>query len=198
MALFEDKGTYVSVSPDLKLISEFNEIIKRDKGSEGDSQGRRKLRASREFAYIYHFNDYRSPYQRYSEKERHERLKKDLDLGEKWDVDSVIRVAQQKYIELNHTPAIQALMEARQTLNTSAEVNRKIREQIMRVMDEDELDPETLQQANNLLEKTLDNNTKIPKVLTQIEGMEEKVKKQEQESGSIQGSEEKGYFEDYD
>lgn len=196
MGLFKDNGTHVTVSEDLKIINEFHEIIKRDKGSEGDSQGRKKLRATREFAYIYHMNDYSSPYQRYSEKERLNRLRNDLRLGENWEPDEVIRAAEQKYIELNQTPAIQSLVEARQTLNTSADVNRRIRYQIEDITSNDDLTAERLLEVNELLGKTLENNKKIPQVLEKINNLEDQVKKEEQNSAGIRGGDQLGYFED--
>jgi hypothetical protein len=194
MSLFKDEGQYITIDPEIKAISEFDEIVKRDKGSQGDAQGRKKQQAMRELAYIYHMNDYRSPYQRYSQKERFTKLLEDLKLGSDWKPDQAIKNAENKYIELNETPAIASLKEARQTLNTSAHVNRRMRDQIIELTQSD--DPDTLTTANELLTKTLTNNEKIPKVLDQIEKTEEKVRKQEQESGSIQGSEEKGFFED--
>jgi hypothetical protein len=196
MSLFKDEGQHIVIDPEIKLIGAFNELIKRDKGSKNDAQGRKKLQATRELAYVYHNNDYRSPYQRYSDKERFTMLVQDLNLGEDWKPDQKIIDAENKYQELNETSAIQSLKEARQTLNTSAQVNKKMREQIIELANSD--DPETLSSANDLLTKTLQNNEKIPKVLKQIETTEEKVRKQEQESGTIQGSEEKGYFEDPD
>ena len=47
-----------------------NEIIARDKGSEGDYRGDKKLQARREFTFIYHFVGFRSKYRKYGDVER--------------------------------------------------------------------------------------------------------------------------------
>jgi hypothetical protein len=43
------------------LIPEFNAILKADKGSVGDSEGRKKLKARKQLAYVYFMVDFRSP-----------------------------------------------------------------------------------------------------------------------------------------
>lgn len=55
----------------IMLIPAFAELIRRDKGSPGDTQARRKLRATKEFTYIYFYKDFSSPLYDYDEEQRH-------------------------------------------------------------------------------------------------------------------------------
>src|SRR5512133_3692778 len=106
------EGGRVSIAPELQKIQAFKDIIQRD-------TDRAKRGASNELAYVYFIADYRSPYLKYSEKERHAKLVRDLRLGEDWKQDKVIQAAIDKYRELNETPAMRTLRIVKETLTTS-------------------------------------------------------------------------------
>lgn len=73
MKLFVMEGFTVVVDPELRKIGAFRDLIAEDKN-------RDKKNATDWFAYIYHYCDYKSPYQMYHEEERHIRILKDLKL----------------------------------------------------------------------------------------------------------------------
>jgi len=91
-------------APEVADIPEFRALVKRDKGSPGDSQGRKKQRAARELAYIYHMSSYESPYRVYEEDLRRDLLQKDVfhDMPE-WKEDKLVREALSKYEELSQS-----------------------------------------------------------------------------------------------
>lgn len=63
MRLFEIDETH-NVRPNkewIALIPEFANLLKRDKGSPGDGEGRKKLKARKELSYIFFFCDFASP-----------------------------------------------------------------------------------------------------------------------------------------
>lgn len=101
--LFELKQGSISLAKDeVLLIPEFQFIYKRDKGSPGDSEGRKKLRAFKEFSYIYYIADIDSPCnaQGMKGREAHEFAVRNSGLETKYKPDDHIKGAIKKYKEL--------------------------------------------------------------------------------------------------
>ena len=86
------------------VIKEFAKLleIERNKTKE-DKTGKKKLRAFKEFTYIYLFFDWESPYFQYPEQERHEEALKDSGLTEAEFNDLTFRCACQKYQEIQES-----------------------------------------------------------------------------------------------
>ena len=100
-----EDGLVVQISPLTLEIGEFKALIKRDRGSTGDSQGRKKLQAKRDLAFVYFFSDLESPYTSYAEDAREEHLGRDLGYPEGWNLegDEQLASAVEKYIEINRS-----------------------------------------------------------------------------------------------
>lgn len=98
--------------PSIVEITEFRDLIRRDRGSKGDSQGRKKLRAVKELAYIYHMVDHRSPYSTYDEDLRREEVINDLFKDEDWEPDDTVMDAYHKYAEMIESPLVKLLKSA--------------------------------------------------------------------------------------
>jgi len=106
MRLFEIDETH-NVRPNrawIDLIPEFHALLKRDKGSKGDSQGRNKLRARKELAYIYFLCDFGSPIRDWREDEKKKEALYYAGL-EAEDIDEVVETAIKKYVDLQHRAA---------------------------------------------------------------------------------------------
>lgn len=101
MRLFEiDEDRQVSLNRIwIGLIPEFNTLLKRDKGSEGDYRGSKKLKATREFTFIYFFTDFSSPIRDWEDDERKKEALYYSSLTEK-DLDEAVWTAQAKYFQL--------------------------------------------------------------------------------------------------
>lgn len=101
MKLFEiDETHQVQLNREwMMLIPEFAEIIKRDKGSPGDSRGTNKLRARKEFTFIYFTTDFSSPIRDWANEEREKEALYYAGLEPK-DIDEKLRIAQEKYLEM--------------------------------------------------------------------------------------------------
>ena len=84
MRLLEiDKNTEfgVQISAEARLIKPVQRLIKRDRGSDGDNQGRKKLRAKRELAFVFFYVDVAdSPYAKLDEDVKVEQLMDFLQL----------------------------------------------------------------------------------------------------------------------
>lgn len=86
------------------VIKEFAKLleVERNKIKE-DKTGKKKLRAFKEFTYIYLFFDWESPYFQYPEQERHEEALKDSGLTDTEFNDLTFRCACQKYQEIQES-----------------------------------------------------------------------------------------------
>lgn len=84
----------------IMLIPEFKTIIHSDKGSTGDNDGRKKLKARKQFAYIYFMLDYKSPIESWQFAKKHEEALKYTSLKEADVSDAKFKDAYNKYEEL--------------------------------------------------------------------------------------------------
>lgn len=97
MKLFEidDTDNTVLLNKEwIMMVPELNELIKRDKRSEGDYRGEKKLQARREFTYIYFYVDFASPLRDWGEEEKHKESLKYAGLDK---VDTVVMKARDHY-----------------------------------------------------------------------------------------------------
>lgn len=97
MKLFEidDTDNTVLLNKEwIMMIPEFNELLKRDKGSKGDYRGDIKLQARREFTYIYFYVDFGSPLRDWAAEEKHKESLKYAGIDK---VDAVVMKARDHY-----------------------------------------------------------------------------------------------------
>jgi len=102
MRLFEidpDTSTIKLNKEWILLIPEFAELFKRDKGSEGDYRGDKKLKTKKELTFVYFYVDFASPITDYEESERWREALYYADLTEK-DIDEKVINAYKKYGEI--------------------------------------------------------------------------------------------------
>lgn len=86
---------------EILLVKEFDTLwdIERNKCKE-DKKGERRLRAWREFKYIWLYADFKSPYFQYLEMEKHKAALEDSGLTEEEFNDPDFRAAVKKYLEI--------------------------------------------------------------------------------------------------
>jgi hypothetical protein len=104
-------------SAEALLVPEFDRIKRRDRGSDGDSQGRTKIKAKKFFAFIYFYCHPHSNYIGYVTKPEDVRefaIKKDLHIDEDWKLgkDEDMQKAIAKYREIAMTPEERLLVSA--------------------------------------------------------------------------------------
>ena len=97
------------ISDEARTILVFKKLITRDKGSEGDYDGRKKYQAAKELAFVYFFAKFDSPYESYEEFDRIIKVKKAVGLDEKWKIDSDIQEAIDYFKEIQRTPSMKFL-----------------------------------------------------------------------------------------
>jgi hypothetical protein len=100
----------LEIPTELLEIETFKILIKRPKIGRGDTDGRKKLIAKKELAYVFHMADPNSKYYNYSEEERKVKLKQDLfENIVEWEPDAEVQACIDKYRELSKTPSLHAV-----------------------------------------------------------------------------------------
>lgn len=96
---------------EILLVKEFEALWDKDRNKcKEDPTGNRRLRAWKEFKYIWLFADWKSPYQQFLEMEKHKAALEDSGLTEdEWN-DQIFRAAVRKYIEIKDSSRILSLI----------------------------------------------------------------------------------------
>lgn len=124
MRLFEidiETGTVALNKPWIMLIPEFKVLLERDKGSKGDYRGDKKLKAKKEFTYIYFLTDFASPLTDWEETEKRKEALHYAELTEA-DIDDKVIAANEHYdkMQLKGAPSLKtyrALLKSRNAMD---------------------------------------------------------------------------------
>ena len=187
MRLLREENFKIVPDPELQLIPEFAALLKRDRSKS-------KTSYVVELAYIYFMHDHKSPYAIYAADEREVRVVKDLGLPEKYKPDAKVESAVQKYLEFAQTPTIKTLTSIREGLLTSSRLIDTLRFRIERELQKEEVDD--LDALVRSVQRMLEIGEKLPKVIDNITGLEDKIKKEQASDTRIKGGGKKGMFED--
>ena len=183
------KGRVELNSPDILLIREFAALMnnERNKCAE-DKKGEHKLRAFREFTYIYLAIDWNSPYSDYSEQERHSEAIKDSSLTEEEFNDETFRIACRKYEELqNSNRAVRVAKAAQSTVDKFIDYFNNIDPE-----ERDALTGKPIFKVKDLLGEI----GGLSDLLENLKSIEAQAKKDAYEQSQIRGGAEDG-FDDY-
>lgn len=173
-------------TPEILLIREFAALmdIKRNKCKE-DPEGKYKLRAFREFTYIYLAIDWMSPYRDYYEQDRHQEALRDANITEEEFNNPEFRTACRKYRALqDETRSIKLLKAAQNVIDKFVDYFNNI--------DVEERD----EQTGKPIYKTKDVMAEISslhKVHEELVILESQVKKEMSETSSIRAGAVDGY-----
>src|SRR6478752_9185790 len=112
--LFTLENEIPKINPVARTIKEYRDIIERDRGSTGDSQGRKKLQATKELAFVVLFVNLKSAYNRnYDEQSRTAELIRSLELPKDWKIDDKVKAAMTEYAKTQVTPSSAMLVSTR-------------------------------------------------------------------------------------
>lgn len=93
------------------LVKEFAKLWEPERNKcKEDKKGEQRIRAYKEFTYIYLVLDFKSPYFKYLEKDKHEAALADSGLTEEDLADEYFRAAYHKYQEIQETDPILSLI----------------------------------------------------------------------------------------
>lgn len=99
-----------------RTIKPFKDIIRRDRGSKNDSQGRKKYQASRELAYVYFMEDPQSPYFSLPEEERSDKIIEEI-FPEGWEPDEKVEEARKVYSDSVESISVKLLRSAYKSIH---------------------------------------------------------------------------------
>lgn len=174
-------------TPEILLVKEFNELMSDTRNvCKEDKTGKYKLRAFREFTYIYLAIDWQSPYADFDEQERHSMALLDAHMSEEEFNNPEFRAACRKFKEIQEsTRSIRLLHAAQETVDKFIDYFHNI--------DPEERDPIT----GKPIFKVKDIMTEISslsKVQDELTTLESMVKKEIAETSQLRGGYEDGYI----
>lgn len=181
-----DTGKVELSVPEITLVTEFKALMsdKRNICPE-DKKGTKRLRAFKEFTYIWLAIDWQSVYSDYIESEKHELALKDSGLTQEEFDDPIFRAACRKYRDMqNETRSMKALKAAQGVIDKVVLYFNNI--------DLEERDEET----NKPIWKVKDIQTELTnleKVLESLKSLETIVRKDLAETSTIRAGAEEGY-----
>lgn len=172
--------------PELLLVKEFNALldIARNKCKE-DPKGTYKLRAFREFTYIYLALNWRSPYSQYDEHDRHQEALNDANITEEEFNNPEFRAACRKYRALQDSSQSIRLLEAAR-LATSQFI--EYFSEIINLGERDQTGKPIFS-----AEKVMKEVAQLSKVHEQLTQLENQVKKELTEQSSIRANATEGF-----
>lgn len=164
--------------PEILLVKEFADLIKRDKTKHHD-------RFYKELTYIYLALDWKSPYNQYSEHERHDEALNDSGLTEEMFNDPLFREACRKYRKLQESN------KSVQLLNAAKKAADQFVDYFETIIDLNERD----QNGKPIFtaEKVMKEMAQLHKVHEELVTLEKEVKEEMTQSTGTRGGVQKGF-----
>jgi len=162
-------------------IKEFKNIWERDTTED-------KRNALKELAFVFFTADFNSIYQAYPVEERDAAIKTDIFENPEYIVDPVLTQAIKKYEELQVTPSMRLVSSARRALEEMINFLKTVN-----IKEKDKMGKPIYKPRDIMMAMS-----KTATVVDSLDKLEEKVKKELKDSGTIRGGNEKGFFEDPD
>ena len=172
--------------PELLLIKEFKDLLEpqRNKCKE-DSKGTHRLRAFREFTYIYLAINWRSPYAQYDEQDRHKEALSDASITEEEFNNPEFRAACRKYRSLQDANQSIRLLEA---ARLAASQFIEYFSEIINLGERDQNGKPVFS-----AEKVMKEMAQLSKVHEQLVALEAQVKQELEVSSGTRGGVQKGF-----
>ena len=184
---FDNRNNRVELNvPEILLVKEFAALMDngRNKSKQGP-KGEYKLRAFREFTYIWLALDWQSVYADYAEVERHEEALKDSGITEEEFNDPTFRAACRKYRRLQEeTRSIKMLKAAQNTVDKFVDYFNNI--------DPEERDTQTGKPIFKVKD-IMAEISNLSKVNEELKILENQVKKEMLETSSLRAGAVDGY-----
>lgn len=168
----------------ISTIPEFRAILARDKGGPTDGSGRFKKQATREFTYIYHTFDFRSPFEEYKEEDR------------KAEIELITGVTDK---DIENDPDLQAAIARYKQMVENCSQNlrglRIMKRSVEKMWDSfEEAETYDIEQTKTIQASI----TNMPKTIEAVKKLEEIVKQEMEGDTGLRGDAEKGFDEDPD
>lgn len=189
MKLFDIVDYKPVATDECMALPEVQELFKlRYNYDEGDKDGRKRLRGHKELIYIYFLADYRSEFNNYQEDRRHAEALKAAGLPHDHHLSKELSNAIEVLKDhINNSRKLNLLKAARKTVDGLYKYFEHID---ISLQDGDSL--ETMEKKTILAGKVMDNLDKVPKVIRNLETIEETVRRDQGSITKVKGDAERG------
>lgn len=213
-----ENGLLVLAKEELRNIAPFKALLERDKGSDGDNDGRKKYRAFKEFYYIWYTTDVRSPgvIAGYTDKELHIKAIKESRLEDTYKPDKLVKEATSYYRAEQEELLVSsnAVINLIKAVRLSDVLTKRMVVSMEKILEEEKEkddirqekinNKETVEPVNLVEEaqrtaallgqfdQVIKLSEKIPKILPTLEALQKKLKVEESGSETIRGGGKKG------
>lgn len=149
---------------EILLYSEFAKILRRDRGSDGDADGRKKLRAYKEFKYIYHTTDFNAyPTQNgLSELAGHKYALQEAGLELTYKPDEEVKAAIKRYAKEHLSIAKNTVKSILRIFGMNDTIISSIENNIQYLLSTDTLNKEQIAELINYQKSLLDIAVNVP------------------------------------
>lgn len=214
----DDDGNLVINKIEARDITEFRKILQRDKGSEGDYDGKKKFQAFKEFMYIYLIADPGSTYRDLPIDERKDKAKKRAKLSEDWKEDALIKESILVYIDTlklsgiehayyNASRGLYSIGEDLELFNKANDRTRKKISKLELEIEDGEFTPDEIERKQLEMDRLTENLSKntqeivklsnsLPSAYKGLEDLYTKMRKEQESDKRLYGGGELGNREE--
>lgn len=163
----------------IRMIPAFDAVLKADKGSAGDSEGRKKAKSKKILAYVYFMVDFKSPIENWEFGKRHLEALRYTDLKETDVATKIVQVALAEYerIQLESARSLRTLKAARKGVDAVdayfENLDFNLKDRVGRLVHNPKDVP--------------DNISKLNKMYDEMKKFEKRVHEELKESDAIRG-----------
>jgi len=187
---FDRNGDVVINRPEVVIVDSLNTILRRDKGSIGDADGRKKQQAFKEFKYIYHIADVLSVPNKngYSVKEAREYAKRECGFSNTWEEDDIIRQAIKDYRTAQNDISTDVVSELFKTFRLTKQIISKVRRSIENALNTDTMSSDVASELLSQIEVAIKYGRDIPKITKELNKAMTEVQQQLENADLMRGS----------
>ena len=178
-------------APEIRDIECFRKIIVRDKD-------KYKKTCKKELCYIFNMADNNSKYANFPDKERHGHLVNDIFQDPKWKPDAEIAECIETYKRITITPSEKLVVTLNETIHKTDKIIKALIEQLEENLANNTHKQPYIKMGNAVktgvqltvddINALMDVGKRVPQMLKELEGLEQKIKNEKQNNSKAKGN----------
>jgi hypothetical protein len=178
-------------APEIRDIECFRKIIVRDKD-------KYKKTCKKELCYIFNMADNNSKYANFPDKERHGHLVNDIFQDPKWKPDAEITECIETYKRITITPSEKLVVTLNETIHKTDKIIKALIEQLEENLANNTHKQPYIKMGNAVktgvqltvddINALMDVGKRVPQMLKELEGLEQKIKNEKQNNSKAKGN----------
>lgn len=117
---YTDDNGLPQITKEARTLQVFKDIIIADKGSEGDHDGRKKLMATKELAYVYWYTKFDTGFEKFDEFTRIAKVRDNVGLPSKWKPSDLVKKAVDFHFEYQRVKSMDYLESVQKSVDKLA------------------------------------------------------------------------------